>query len=337
MPADLAGVQWKNGGWGTAAVAAGGAIMSIQSPLLATSRSGGDLEAADGAPSPKPRQRLSSLDLLRGLIMAVMAWDHTREGVVGSGGPKNHGDEMWSGELATYDDKWYFYIARAVSHFCMPGFFYLMGIGMALFSLSRIRRGWKSAAIFRHFCTRGCLLIFFGRIVQARKMLSLFEPSACPSHHHRPSDVPKWLGDIVHFYQVLTSLGVVMLICGAAIPLITSLQNREGARWYNNGTAVALSLTVISFVLSNLLITSAQGADPGATCSTSHHGGNSSSASWSAAEVADVTQQQQHCSTAWPGSDYPASTFGEVLLRYLVYPGLMEVRLSLLFCSWPCS
>eukprot|EP01047_Picozoa_sp_COSAG01_P014450 COSAG01_NODE_704_length_14147_cov_5.083648_2_plen_127_part_00 len=49
-------------------VEATSAPMSLQAPLL-VSASPDRTEA-----SPKPRQRLASLDLLRGLIMMVMAW-----------------------------------------------------------------------------------------------------------------------------------------------------------------------------------------------------------------------------------------------------------------------
>jgi hypothetical protein len=96
-----------------------------------------------------------------------------------------------------------------------------------------------------------------------------------------------------HFYQVLTALGIVMLICGSAIPLITALQTRADARWYSNGTAVSIALAIMAFAASNILITTAQGDDPAL-----HY-------------------------DKWPGAAHPADTFFQVLLRYLVYPGAL--------------
>ena len=318
----------------------------------------------DGLAAP-PRQRLACLDLLRGLIMAVMAWDHTREGVTDGKLPKHDAMEMWSGGLPTYDGKWYLYISRAISHFCMPGFFYLMGIGMALFSLSRMQRGWGTGRILKHFAIRGALLVFFGRVVASRHLLNLVRPrdesKICSSHHSHmchgkacASDLSPWLSDIVGFYQVptartigaqllhtghssaemyshaaahllltaslilapaastqvLTALGLVMLLCSLLLPSITSMQGalvnkqpqealvlpygaapggttdspRRGtqavlSRLPTLGSCFALTLSAGSFVASNLFITAAQGDDP--TTNT----------------------------TIWPGSNFPAQTF----------------------------
>jgi|EP01047_Picozoa_sp_COSAG01_P014451 hypothetical protein len=106
--------------------------------------------------------------------------------------------EVWSGPLPTYDGKWYLYISRAISHFCMPGFFYLMGIGMALFTVSRMRRGWRAPQILRHFGIRGILLVFFGRVVATRDVLEEAHTHNCTHHHGLsyipPGHLPKALG-----------------------------------------------------------------------------------------------------------------------------------------------
>ena len=40
-----------------------------------------------------------------------------------------------------------------------------MGIGMCMFTQSRLARGWSSWRIVKHFLVRGFLLLVFGRIV----------------------------------------------------------------------------------------------------------------------------------------------------------------------------
>lgn len=69
--------------------------------------------------------RLLALDLMRGLIMMIMAWDHTKD-ILNSAktGPKHPGGESWSGPFSSYDNDWSYFIARAVSNVCAPGFFF---------------------------------------------------------------------------------------------------------------------------------------------------------------------------------------------------------------------
>ena len=51
------------------------------------------------------------------------------------------------------------FITRLVTHYCAPGFFFLMGIGMMLFTHSRRKKGWTEWQILRHFLIRGSFLI----------------------------------------------------------------------------------------------------------------------------------------------------------------------------------
>ena len=94
-----------------------------------------------GATGSSRSSRFVSMDVFRGLIMVVMCWDHTQEFLVPRGDPANSGSEMWSGPLKTYDHSIPEFLSRFVSHFCAPGFFLTMGIGMQLFTHSRMQRG----------------------------------------------------------------------------------------------------------------------------------------------------------------------------------------------------
>jgi uncharacterized membrane protein len=95
-------------------------------------------------------KRLEPIDLLRGLIMIIMALDHTRDffGIPGQN-PTN---------LATASTA--LFLTRWITHFCAPVFFLLTGTGSYL-SLRRKSRGQLS----RFLLTRGLWLIFFEAVV----------------------------------------------------------------------------------------------------------------------------------------------------------------------------
>jgi uncharacterized membrane protein len=97
-----------------------------------------------------PVARIESVDLLRGVIMILMALDHTRDffGIPG----QNPTD------LATTTPALFF--TRWVTHFCAPVFFLLTGTG-AYLSLRRKSRQELSRFLF----TRGIWLIFLELVV----------------------------------------------------------------------------------------------------------------------------------------------------------------------------
>jgi uncharacterized membrane protein len=109
-----------------------------------------------GSSSPAEKgstQRLFWLDGLRGLIMVLMALDHASFFVA-----RVHPGEFWGVALPIYPDALHF-LTRLVTHFCAPGFFFLMGISMILFTDSRREIGWTDHRITRFFAMRGFILI----------------------------------------------------------------------------------------------------------------------------------------------------------------------------------
>jgi uncharacterized membrane protein len=90
------------------------------------------------------RARIESVDLLRGVIMILMALDHTRDYF---GAPVNPTD------LATTTLP--LFLTRWVTHFCAPVFFLLTGTGAFLALRRRSTRG-----LSRFLFTRGLWLIF---------------------------------------------------------------------------------------------------------------------------------------------------------------------------------
>ncbi len=111
--------------------------------------------AATSPPVQPPGSgRALAPDLLKGLIMIVMALDHVRSFFMKYDGVK----EVWFKE-ATYNPDFWDFTARYVSHLAAPGFFFMMGMGMVLFSLSRQGAGWDTARIRNSFLIRGALLV----------------------------------------------------------------------------------------------------------------------------------------------------------------------------------
>ncbi len=112
------------------------------------------LEAVS-APAPlartvSTRVRLESIDVVRGVIMIIMALDHTRDFF---GIPGQNPTDLAHASAALFFTRW-------ITHFCAPVFFLLTGTGSYL-SLRR-----KSPAeLSRFLLTRGLWLIFLELVV----------------------------------------------------------------------------------------------------------------------------------------------------------------------------
>jgi uncharacterized membrane protein len=103
-------------------------------------------------PAPSPavteihrdaRPRLDSIDLLRGLVMVLMALDHTRDFFGTSGmNPRDVTDPA-------------LFLTRWITHYCAPIFIMLAGVSAYLYG----QRGRSTAEISRFLLTRGFWLI----------------------------------------------------------------------------------------------------------------------------------------------------------------------------------
>ncbi len=99
----------------------------------------------DRANTTSGRARLESIDVVRGVIMIIMALDHTRDFF---GIPGQNPTDLASATAALFLTRW-------ITHFCAPVFFLLTGTG-AYLSLRRKSPGELSRFLF----TRGLWLIF---------------------------------------------------------------------------------------------------------------------------------------------------------------------------------
>jgi uncharacterized membrane protein len=101
-------------------------------------------------PAAGPRRRVESVDLLRGVVMVIMALDHTRDYLgLPTGDPTN---------LSTTTAV--LFLTRWITHFCAPVFFLLTGTA-AYLTLQRKGR----AGVSKYLLTRGLWLIFLEPIV----------------------------------------------------------------------------------------------------------------------------------------------------------------------------
>src|SRR5262249_1518232 len=92
--------------------------------------------------SAASRSRLNSIDFVRGLVMVVMALDHTRDFF--SAGGFNPRDVT---EPALFLTRW-------ITHFCAPTFILLAGISAFLYGAER-----KTREVSRYLFSRGCCLV----------------------------------------------------------------------------------------------------------------------------------------------------------------------------------
>src|SRR6266545_2296697 len=104
-----------------------------------------------GAVNPEPvtpaRQRIDSVDLLRGIVMVIMMLDHTRDFV------HNAGFFFDPTDLTRTDTP--LFLTRWVTHFCAPVFVFLAGTGAYL----QFARGKSKKELSRFLVTRGIWLI----------------------------------------------------------------------------------------------------------------------------------------------------------------------------------
>ena len=157
--------------------------------------------------------RLIPVDALRGLIMIFMALDHASYFLA-----KAHSAEYWGLPLPQYQSSLAF-LTRFVTHFCAPGFFFLLGLSIVFFAESRRRLGWPDGRIRRYFLWRGLILVG----------LQLFIENAAwllgPADEIHPGSI----GTLLIYLAVLYALGLSMIICGGLLRFRSSILVSAGA------------------------------------------------------------------------------------------------------------
>ncbi len=95
------------------------------------------------------RQRIESIDILRGLVMLIMAIDHTREFF--------HHDALIGNDPTNLQTTWpILFFTRWITHLCAPVFVFLSGTSIFLYS----QKGRTKRQVAFFLFTRGLFLIF---------------------------------------------------------------------------------------------------------------------------------------------------------------------------------
>ncbi len=105
---------------------------------------------SDGEVTPARHARLESVDIVRGVIMIVMALDHTRDFF---GVPGQNPTDLSTASAALFATRW-------ITNFCAPVFFLLTGTG-AYLSLRRK----STSELSRYLFTRGLWLLVLETVV----------------------------------------------------------------------------------------------------------------------------------------------------------------------------
>lgn len=135
--------------------------------------------------APSKFSRVHSVDLLRGLVMVIMALDHVREFI--------HSEALVSDPLNLQTTNPALFFTRWITHFCAPVFVFLAGTSAYLQSL---RKDKKALSIF--LIKRGVWLILVEIFIMS--FAFTFDP-AYPTI----------------FFQTIWAIGISMIILGGAI------------------------------------------------------------------------------------------------------------------------
>ncbi|KAK3933936.1 hypothetical protein QBC46DRAFT_400899 [Diplogelasinospora grovesii] len=121
----------------------------------------GSIPERSTAPAEEGRKRPSTRalapDLLRGLLMVLMALDHNTMALKSWA----HGTAIEGEADGVVVHEWNRPIAiviRTLTHLCAPGFTFLLGMGLVYFGRSRTNLGWPAARMARHFLLRAVAL-----------------------------------------------------------------------------------------------------------------------------------------------------------------------------------
>lgn len=113
-------------------------------------------------PMPKPG-RLESIDLLRGLVMIVMALDHVRD---------FFSDRLYLDVTDLTKTTPGLFFTRWITHYCAPTFIFLAGTSAFLART----RGKSTVELSVFLCTRGLWLAFFELVINRAMWMFNFDP-----------------------------------------------------------------------------------------------------------------------------------------------------------------
>lgn len=157
--------------------------------------------------------RDSVLDNFRGLIMILMALDHSATFVA----KHSVGSEVWGCPLPQYSD-YISFIIRWISHLCAPGFSFLVGVSLVFLFKSRMDKGWDRKKIWIFIFKRGVALIFLQHIIYNGAWFVFLKMSTLES-----TPFPGGGGTPLFAFSVLSALGIAMIFWGVLLNVSISV------------------------------------------------------------------------------------------------------------------
>lgn len=158
------------------------------------------------------KNRYLPVDALRGLIMVIMAIDHSSAFIA-----RQHSSEWWAGAMTAYTEAAPF-LTRLVTHLCAPGFFFLMGAGIYWFAAARRAAGWSEGQIAKRTALRGLAIFGLGQLLEApvifvQTMMSKPAEQWSVTNAPPPIDGTSLLWGLI----TLSGLGMAMMLSAAIL------------------------------------------------------------------------------------------------------------------------
>ncbi|KAK2616226.1 hypothetical protein QQS21_000860 [Conoideocrella luteorostrata] len=159
-------------------------------------------------------------DLLRGLLMMLMAFDHAALALH----TWLHGTGRVSEADGQIVKEWNYttaYIVRTLTHLCAPGFTFLLGMGVVYLGRSRTKLGWGPMRLARYFAERCAVLTIvntaMGFLMSAGRV---------------------WFMNIVLFSLAVDYLlaGLLWLVINTTEGMLTRLIAKARKTWQNRST-----------------------------------------------------------------------------------------------------
>jgi uncharacterized membrane protein len=141
------------------------------------------------SPTDQRAYRLSSIDMVRGLVIVIMAIDHVRDFLMVAA----QQDPMTDPNVTVG-----LFVTRWITHFCAPVFVLLAGVSAGLVGARKSR-----ADLTRFLVTRGLWLIFIEVAVISTEA------------SFKPQGIPEAGGATVLIMQVIWAIGASMIVLSA--------------------------------------------------------------------------------------------------------------------------
>lgn len=170
------------------------------------------------------QHRFQNIDILRGLLMIIMAIDHCYLFFY-----QTHYAETWDSSIPNYGSYAVFFI-RWISNICAPGFALLMGMSMS-FSLSKNINDFNKCPKAYFFIKRGIILIILQQLIDLP--LLIFNISNLDS-------LPPFRGGVLY------ALGASLIFCSLFIKVNPIVQVYIGA-----------AIVFMNYFIANTVITQA--------------------------------------------------------------------------------